>query len=109
MVVVEKKSFFRHEQGVFFVISCYYQLICLCKNVYSIADTTKHSASGLYVEKKTMKNHDNNLQKFFLALVLDSSKFWTRAWETNKQIICFDRGAQALSNCAEIKKIWCIV
>ena len=111
MIAVAKKSFFLHEQGILFVISYSYQLICLCKNVWCahvIANTTKHSASGLYVEKKTIKNHVNNPKKFFFTLVWDSSKFWARARETNKQIIWFDRRADALSNCAQIKKIQCI-
>ena len=106
-----KKSFFLHEQGILFVISYSYQLICFGKNVWCahvIANTNKHSASGLYAEKKTIKNHVNNPKKFFFILVWDSSKFWARARETNKQIIWFDRRADALSNCAQIKKIRCI-
>ena len=106
----KKNHFFYMNKG-FFVISYSNQLICLCKNLwyaYMIANTTKHGASGLYVEKKTIKNRDNSLQKFFFTPVWVSSEFWSRARETNKQIIWFDRRADALSNCAQIKKIRCI-
>ena len=68
---LQKNHFFYMNKG-FFVISYSNQLICLCKNLwyaYMIANTTKHGASGLYVEKKTIKNRDNSLQKFFFTPV----------------------------------------
>ena len=72
-----KKSFFLHEQGILFVISYSYQLICFCKNVWCahvIANTNKHSASGLYVEKKTWKIMSTTLKKIF-TVVCDSPIF----------------------------------
>ena len=68
-----------------------------------IANTTKHSASGLYVEKKTMKNHVNNPKKNFSQLFEIHQFFWSRVSENKMQIIWFDREADALSNCVKIR------
>jgi hypothetical protein len=70
-----------------------------------IANTTKHSASGLYGENKTMKNHVNTPKKISSQLLKIHQFFWSKASENKMQIIWFDREADALSSCVKMRNL----
>ncbi len=63
-----KKTHFFYMNKGFFVISYSYQLICICKNLWCAfmsTNTTKHGASGMYVEKKLLKIVTTAFKNFF--------------------------------------------